>query len=130
TPAASSVRIPPPPPIEVAKKEPEAPVKNDLGITEAWADDPELPPPKANRVSEPIKRVSQSIPILIEPPTGPLKLEQSIAPEPNPAPKPDPKSEPQIGVTQVFERPAKPPPPPMPAVARTPTPPPVSLIEE
>ena len=146
TPAASSARIPTPtqpkpaapPPAAPIATEPESPVKNDLGITEAWADDPELPPPKPNRVSEPIKRVSQSVPIPVEPTTGPLKLEQSIAPEPKP--KPEPKSEPklepsttkevQLGVTQVFERP-KPTPPPMPAVApRTPTPPPVSIIEE
>jgi tetratricopeptide (TPR) repeat protein len=135
TPAAASAPIPTP---AALAKESEPPVKNDLGITEAWADDPDLPPPKPNRVSEPIKRVSHSVPVLTEPTTGPLKLEQNIAPEPRP--KPEHKSEPkvetsatnevQLGVTQVFERP-KPTPPPMPAVAvRTPTPPPVSTIEQ
>jgi tetratricopeptide (TPR) repeat protein len=149
TPAASSLRIPTPaapkpaapPPAAAVAKEPEPPAKNDLGITEAWADDPELPPPKANRVSEPIKRVSQAIILPVEPPTGELKLEASIAPERKPEPKPEPKvvepkvvepstNDVQLGVTQVFQRP-KPTPPPMAAVVpRTPTPPPVSLVEE
>lgn len=148
TPAASSARIPTPtqpkpaaPPPVVVEKAPDSPVKNDLGITEAWADDPELPPPKPNRVSEPVKRVSQAIPVAPEPPK--LELEQSIAPAPKPERKSGPKAEVQLGVTQVFERP-KPTPPPMPAVvaktptpppmvavaARTPTPPPVSTIEQ
>jgi tetratricopeptide (TPR) repeat protein len=143
TPAASSVRIPTPTAPKPAAP-PEPPAKNDLGITEAWADDPELPPPKANRVSEPIKRVSQAIILPVEPPTGELKLEASIAPERKPEPKPEPKVESkpepkvvepstndvQLGVTQVFQRP-KPTPPPMAAVVpRTPTPPPVLLVEE
>jgi tetratricopeptide (TPR) repeat protein len=135
TPAASSVRIPTPTAPKPAAP-PEPPAKNDLGITEAWADDPELPPPKANRVSEPIKRVSQAIVLPVEPPTGELKLEASIAPERKPEPKPEPKvvepstNDVQLGVTQVFQRP-KPTPPPMAAVVpRTPTPPPVSLVEE
>lgn len=144
TPAASSVRIPTPtapkpaapppaaPPPAPLAKEPESPAKNDLGITEAWADDPELPAPKPNRVSEPIRRVSQVIAIPVEPPTGELKFDSNIAPERKPEPKVvEPSTnDVQLGVTQVFQRP-KPTPPPMPAVVpRTPTPPPVALVEE
>jgi hypothetical protein len=132
TPAASSVRIPTPTAPKPAAPPEAPPAKNDLGITEAWADDPELPPPKANRVSEPIKRVSQAIVLPVEPPTGELKLEASIAPERKPEPKAvEPSTnDVQLGVTQVFQRP-KPTPPPMAAVVpRTPTPPPVALVEE
>ena len=137
TPAASSVRIPTPtapkpaaPPPKAITPEPETPAKNDLGITEAWADDPELPEPKPNRVSEPVKRISQAVVLPPEPKTGELKLEQNIAPDPKPEPKsdPSPAKEVQLGVTQVFEKP-KPTPPPMPAVvARTPTPPPMAAV--
>ena len=134
TPSAASVRIPTPvqpkpaapPPVA---KEVEAPAKNDLGITEAWADDPELPPPKPNRVSEQVKRVSQTVPVIVAPEPPKLELEQNIAPAPKPERKSQPIEKPQSVEPIAFV--SKPTPPPMPAVvARTPTPPPVSLVED
>ena len=143
TPAASSLRIPTPvqpkpaapPPAAAAPppaaKEVEAPAKNDLGITEAWADDPELPPPKPNRVSEAIKRVSQAVPPVVEVEQPKLELEQSIAPPPKPERKSVPvemrKSQPVEAIATV----SKPTPAPVPVVVpRTPTPPLVSLIDD
>jgi hypothetical protein len=122
TPAASVTRIPTPtaprkaapPPAAAPALAPApapAPKKDELGITEAWADDPELPPPAPNRVSEPIKRVSQSVQVAPEPP------------KPEPVGPPKEKEEVRLGVTQVFERPTPTPTPQLAIVAsKTPSP--------